>query len=368
MKRCAVIIKNGIKNLHPANFAMVMATGIISIAFEIIAFPIIAKALLALNLILYFSLCVTLIARALFFLPNLITDFRNLRHAFLFLTFVVGTNTIGMQLIIFYQATELAIILWFIALTGWLTCIYFIFLDFISLQEKSTPSETVNGTTLLIVVSIVSLVLLGIHLLDATGIDANYAFYFLLGLWILSFILYLIIAVLLLKLLFFRRFELDNWNAPYWICMGAAAIITLAGSEFTIRMPISPAWESIQITVLWMTVFAWGIGTLWIPYLLLMDTRQFTHMDIETSAPVWIKIFPWSRLAFGNQYHAYEPSSWSRVFPMGMYMASTLFLVKTTNLDSLAIIPQYWGWFALLTWTLTFIGMLRVTTASIGRF
>lgn len=121
MKRCSVIL-NGIKGFHPAYFAMVMATGIMSIAFEAMAFPGIAKALFILNLIFYLTLCTILAVRIIFFQPDLMADLRTLQRAVLFLTFVVGTNTIGMQFVIFQQSTVEAILLWLVALAGWLGC------------------------------------------------------------------------------------------------------------------------------------------------------------------------------------------------------------------------------------------------------
>ncbi len=359
MKQYDVIIKNSIRDFYPANFAMIMATGIVSIAFEMMSFPSVARLLFALNLLLYPTLCAILVARAVFFLPNLMADFKTLQHAFLFLTFVVGTNTIGTQLMIFCQATGLAVLLWLIAVTGWLVCIYFILLNFIAMKGKFNILEIINGATLLIVVSTISISILGMRILDATDKHADYSYFVMVGLWVLGFVLYLVIIAPLIYRLFFRRFEPKNWSAPYWICMGAAAIIALAGSEFITRMPELPAWENIRGIVLCMTVFIWATGTLWIPYLLVMDVRKLIRLDTATSVPIWVKIFPWSRLAFGRQHHAYEISSWSRVFPMGMYMASTLLLTNATDFESLVIISQYWGWLVLLIWSLTFVGMLR---------
>lgn len=358
MKWRSCIIGDGIRNFHPAYFAMVMATGIMSIAFEAMAFPGIARVLFALNLVFYLILCTILIVRMVLFLPDLMVDLRTLRRAMLFLTFVVGTNTIGVQLVTFYQATGLAFLLWLIALIGWLVCIYFILLDFIPLRGKPLYGIA-NGATLLIVVSTVSVSLLGVRLLEATGVHAGYVYFIVASFWALAFVLYLIIVTFLIYRLFFQRFETSEWEAPYWICMGATAIITLAGAELIMRMPVLSAWQGIWLAVLWMTVFAWIIGTMWIPYLLVMDILKFTRAGIAASAPLWIKTFPWARLAFGRQYHAYDPPSWSRIFPMGMYTASTLSLAKVTSFDSLAIISHYWGWFALLIWSLTLIGMLR---------
>ncbi len=359
MKQYNVVIKNSIRDFYPANFAMVMATGIVSIAFEILGSPGVARLLFAVNLLLYLTLCSILVARVVFFLPNLVADFKILQRAFLFLTFVVGTNTIGTQLTIFCQATGLAILLWLMAMTGWLICIYFILLNFIAMKGKFSILEIINGTTLLIVVSIISISILGMRILDTTDKHPDYSYFVMVGLWVLGFVLYLIIIVPLLYRLLFGRFEPKDWSAPYWICMGAAAILALAGSEFITRMPELPAWKNIREIVLYMTVFIWITATLWIPYLLIMDARKLIRLDTADPMPIWVKIFPWLRLTFGRQHYAFEISSWSRVFPMGMYMASTMLLTNATDFESLVIISQYWSWLVLLIWSLTFVGMLR---------
>lgn len=367
MKQCRTIVSNEIKDFHPAYFAMVMATGIVSIAFEWMAFPYIARALFALNLVLYLILCAVLAARAWLFFPNLMADLRTLQRAWLFLSFVVGTNTLATQLVIFQQARDLAIILWFMALIGWVVCLYFILSGFRS-KRKKPVYETVNGATLLIVVSTVSVALLGFRLMDAAAPYAGCAYLAAWMLWISSFVLYLFIVSLLIYRLFFRPFPPEDWKAPYWICMGAVAIITLAGSKFVVYMPAGAPWEGMRETTLWITLLAWIIGTCWIPYQMIMDIRNFIAVDIAASTPLWIKVFPWSRLAFGRQYHSYDPSSWSRVFPMGMYTACTLTLAKATGFESLNIISRCWGAFALLIWSLTFIGMLRAVIALRFRF
>ncbi len=352
------IISYHIKNFHPASFAMVMATGIMSIAFETMAFPGIARVLFALNSVFYLVLSAFLLTRVVFFLPDLMADLGVLRRALLSLTFVVGTNTIGMQLILFHQAVSLVIFLWFTALTAWFVCSYFILSDFIGMREKSL-CETVSGATLLIAVSATSIALLGITLLNAMHMSDGFTYLAAGGFWFLGFVSYLIIIALLTYRLFFRSSDPVNWEAPYWICMGAAAIITLTGSEFVTRMGLPPTWDNLRETVLWMTVFAWIIGTAWIPYLLFRDIQKFTRTDTSRPTPFWIKTFPWLKLTFGKECHAYDPSLWSRVFPMGMYTASLLSLMSATGYEFLAIISQYWGWFALLVWFLTLIGMLR---------
>jgi tellurite resistance protein TehA-like permease len=358
MSRYWAIISKGVKHFHPSYFAMVMATGIVSIAFEEMAFPAIARTLFVLNLVFYLVLCIVLVARIAFFRQDLVADLLTLRRTWLFLTFVVGTNTIGTQLLIFEQAATLATFLWLIALAAWVACIYSIIFNFAS-QPSKPLHEIVNGATLLVVVSTVSVALLAIRLLDIAATPPGYIYFAAAAFWILGFILYLFILPLVSYCLFCRHLALEDWDSPYWICMGAPAIITLAGAELVTHLPLLPSWEGTRDTVLWLTMFSWVVGTLWIPYQLIMDIRKFTHTGITGSTPVWVKTFPWCRLAFGRQHHVYDPPSWSRVFPMGMYAACTLSLAKAAGLQSLAVIPQYWAWFALLVWALTSIGAFR---------
>lgn len=182
MTYCWVFIQNGIRNFYSANFAAVMATGIVSIAFEMMGFPSVAKLLFTLNLLLYLILLAILVARAMFFQPNFVADLKTLQRAFPFLTFVVGTNIVGTQLIFFGESASLAILLWFIAVICWFVCIYFLLLDLCAMRTKRGILEIINGTTLLIVVSTVSISILGMHLLNVTDRHADHHYLVLIGL------------------------------------------------------------------------------------------------------------------------------------------------------------------------------------------
>ncbi|MDP7246473.1 MAG: tellurite resistance/C4-dicarboxylate transporter family protein, partial [Planctomycetota bacterium] len=178
--------------------------------------------------------------------------------------------------------------------------------------------------------------------------------------WAMGFILYLIVITLVTYRLLFRKMEPKDWTGPYWICMGAVAITTLAGSNLVMNISDYPIMAALSSTTLVITFLAWAIGLWWIPIQIFMDIWSLTKVNISGKAPSWIKIFPWLRLGFGSKnYHFYEPLAWGRVFPMGMYTACTIALYKASDFEFLFLIPKYWGWFALIVWTLTFIGTMR---------
>src|SRR5688500_3325359 len=60
----ATVNDEGLAGLHPAYFALVMATGIVSIAAHLLEIPIVPKALFALNVVFYPALWGLTLARA----------------------------------------------------------------------------------------------------------------------------------------------------------------------------------------------------------------------------------------------------------------------------------------------------------------
>ena len=351
-------MREHIKNLHPASFAAVMATGIISIAFKQLGYNFIAIPLFAINSVLYSVLFCLLAARVLMFPTNFSNDLMHPKKGFALLTLIAGTNTFGMELVSF-NFIGLAKILWGIGLVCWLILLYSILINLIA--YKSEPIEkVVDGTTLLIVVSTQSVALLGSTLAGTFGTNSQLTLFLSWAFWASGFILYLIIITLVSYRLIFKTIEPKDWTGPYWICMGAAAITTLAGATLVTKFTSSTNWQDLIIFTKGITLMTWAIGSWWIPILLFMDVWSFSRSDSDISPkpPIWLKAFPWLRLAF-NKFNSYDTPSWGRVFPLGMYTVCTIALVKITPFGFLIVIPKYWGWFALAIWSLTFIGAIR---------
>ena len=61
------VISNTIKGLHPAYFALVMSTGIISVAAKLLGFTSIAYALFYINIVAYAILLPFLILRVILY-------------------------------------------------------------------------------------------------------------------------------------------------------------------------------------------------------------------------------------------------------------------------------------------------------------
>ncbi|WP_373090035.1 tellurite resistance/C4-dicarboxylate transporter family protein [Sneathiella sp.] len=352
------IFKSAIRKLHPSYFALVMGTGIVSIAFNTLGYSMLAYGLFYLNIGLYLILSGMAFSRLLFFPQDFITDIREPRHSWPYLTFIVGNNTIGAQFLIFWHATDLTWILWGLGFFFWIAFTYFILFSLV-IRRQTDIKDTIDGAILLVIVSTASVALLGVPLTDTLVANAPAFFFGMWSFWAVSLVLYLIIITCVFYRKLSRDFEPQDWNGSYWICMGAVAIVSLTGTELVHYMADKPAWEHFRDPTVILTCIAWAIGTWWIPYQIIMDIWSLTRVNLDVPATGWIRLFPWSRLAFGVKTHRYKPSDWARVFPMGMYTACTLGIAHMTGLTFLEKIPQIWSWLALLIWGLTFIGLLR---------
>lgn len=166
-----------------------MATGIVSITFDLLGFGVVAQPLFILNLLLFSVFCTLFVAKILLYPSELIAALRVLSQSWSFLAFVAGANTLGVQLILFSQANNLASVLWYGALLVWLICIGFIVFNALMSREK-----VIDSIMLLLTVSTVSIVLPGSYLLDAMD-GYIWCYVVLWGMWILGFILYLYIII-----------------------------------------------------------------------------------------------------------------------------------------------------------------------------
>lgn len=353
-------IAAGIRDLHPAYFAAVMSTGIVSLAFDGLGVGLVARALADLNLVLYTVLVALFGTRLLAFTGEMIADFHSGRR-WGYLTFVVGTNTVGVQTITFFGAPRVAATLWIVGAVVCVVLLTALYADWA--VSRTDTARSVDGTILLSTVALQSVAVLGIDLHGVVGHPLLR--YVSVGAWAAGFVFYLITITLVVYRLFAVGLEPREWTGPYWIMMGAVAITTLAGASIVSSLAALPGWDAVATGILAITVLAWSIGTMWIPFQLVLDVWKFRSLNVGSTVPAWITAFPWLRLGFGEEYHFYEPPAWGRTFPMGMYTACTLALAKIAPFGALAVIPHVWGWFALAVWALTFVGMARATVRGI---
>jgi hypothetical protein len=113
-----------VRDLPPNIFAVVMATGIVSLALQGAGYPFLAQALFWLNVALYAVLSVLLLSRLLRYRANLAADVGSHARAPGFFTLVAAPCVLGNQCVLLFGATVAGLTLWIVGITFWLVLTY----------------------------------------------------------------------------------------------------------------------------------------------------------------------------------------------------------------------------------------------------
>jgi tellurite resistance protein TehA-like permease len=330
-------MKKGILSFPPAYFAMVMATGIISLAAHAQHLAWVADGLFYLNLGLYPLFLLLLLTRVLRRFEEVKTELTSHEKGATYLALVAATCLLGNQLVLLRGQQALGLALWGFAGVCWVLLLYAFVLG-VTLRRQKPPLETgLGGNWLLLVVSTQSLAVLGAGLVPQLPGPAGVGELLVLGLFLLGSLFYVVLSTLLFYRLTFVRVEEEEIGAAYWICVGGSAITVLAGTALLPTLAAGSALAGVAGFVKGWTVLFWVASTWWIPIVAIL--RAWHHTQ--------------ARPAF-----SYQPAYWSMVFPLGMYAASTGRLAQVLALPALQPLSTAFLYMALLAWVLTLLGML----------
>ena len=328
-----------LSGLSPSYFALVMATGIVSIGAHLLHVPVVDVVLFAVNIGAYVVLWILTGLRLIRHRRSLLDDLTNHRRALGFLTIVAGTCVLGAQMIVIAHDYAIATGLLIVGGALWVVLVYTIFAALTIKPDKPSLAEGINGGWLLAVVATqaiaVLIALLSAHWHQPLRLHANFV---ALSMWLWGGMLYIWIISLIFYRYVFFRFAPDDLAPPYWINMGAMAISVLAGSLLISDAPAAPFLESLRPFLEGFTVFYWATGTWWIPMIAIL--------------PAW-------RYGYRRLPLEYDPLYWGAVFPLGMYAVGTFRMADAMSLGFLDFIPHIFFWTALVAWLATFAGLAR---------
>jgi len=332
-----------IATLFPGYFAMVMATGIISVGASQYHIDWLADLLYVIAAGAYIVLAVLLAMRIVRYWDRFAADVTAHAKGFAFLTAVAATNVLAAASITVHGWFDLGWVLWWTGNVLWVVFAYTTLIAVVLKADKPGLAAGINGTWFLLTVSTESVAV--VAALQLTRTDSDLQAFTALAAFGLGLVLYLIVMTMVFLRWTFQPLDPAEADPPAWIAAGAVAITVLAGSNLLLVAPKSPRLERVAPFIEGVVTLAWATATFWFPLMIAIG--------------VWRHLI--RRLPL-----RYHPSYWALVFPLGMYGAATYRMRAATHLEALGWLPAFTLGIALVAWTITFLGLLH-HLASRGR-
>ena len=328
-------VRGAVQSLNPGYFALVMATGIVSIAMQNRHIYPVSVALLWLTGLEYAVLVVLYLWRLAAFRTAVLADLSDPARAFGYFTFVAATDVLGTRLAI-DQHHVVALILLAVGWLAWLVLGYVVPWTAVLGHSRRPVLQNANGTWFIWVVASQSIAVLAAAL--EPGVSSGRRELALLAVfsWSIGVFLYAAAGIFVAARMLLYPLRPADLTPPYWVAMGATAITVLAGARI-VQMADAPMVAATRGLIAGASVIFWAFGTWLIPPLV--------------AAGIWRHVIHRIPLR-------YEPALWSVVFPLGMYGVAGHYLGQADQLPLVQTIGADESWVALTAWILTFVAML----------
>lgn len=329
-------VREAVRTLHPGYFALVMATGIMSLAMTYHRVHALSVVLLWMAGSAYVLLVVLTVVRMVTARGEFMADLTDPSRGFAMFTFVAATCVVGTRL-----AADghygLAFTLLAIGWVAWMVLGYVVPWTAVLGQAVRPVLRSANGTWFIWVVASQSVAVLAAVLQPEIAEGRPELALLAVFSWSVGIFLYGAAGIFVaIRMLVYPLLPADL-TPPYWVAMGATAITVVAGARI-VEMADAPMVAATRGLIAGTSVFFWAFGTWLIPPLIAAGIWRH-----------WVHHIPLR----------YDATLWSIVFPLGMYGVGGHYLGQADQLPIVERIGYVESWIALAVWALVFVAMLR---------
>ena len=328
-------VRAAVQGLAPGYFALVMASGIISVGAKLKGFDAISTVLLIVCIAGFIILLGLTLWRFVAYRDAINDDFLDPARAFGFFTFVAGTNVLGVRLGMDGHYVVTALLLG-LAGTAWLVLGYVVPWTAVLRKVDRPVVATANGSWFIWVVASQSVAIAAATIEPVFVTGRRELAVLAVMSWSIGVFLYAATAMIVTLRLMLYSWTPEELTPPYWVSMGALAITVLAGARI-VEMADAPMVAVTRDLVAGVAVVFWAFATWLIPVLV---------------AAGW-----WRHRLHGVPLR-YEATLWSVVFPLGMYAVAGIYLGEADKLPLVAAIGSAALWIALAAWLAVTLAML----------
>jgi len=337
-------VGRAVEGLTPGYFALVMASGILSVGMSLEDHAAPSRLLLAVCAAAFVVLLVLTAWRFVAYRGAVVGDFLDPRRAFGFFTFVAGTNVLGVRLGMAGHPGATGVLL-AVAGPAWLVLGYVVPWTAVLGPQARPVLATANGTWFIWIVASQSVAAAAASVEPVVGQGRRELALLAVVSWSVGVFLYAAAGICVALRLMLYEFGPEELTPPYWVAMGAMAITVLAGARI-VEMADAPMVDATRGLIAGLAVVFWAFATWLIP--MLVAAGWWRH--VSRHVPL-----------------RYEPTLWSIVFPLGMYAVAGIYLGDADHLPLVHAVGEAELWVALALWVVVFGGMVLHVTRSLLR-
>ena len=340
--RVAHRLTRAVESLTPGYFALVMASGIISVGMRLEGFELLSTLLLVVCAAAFLTLLALTTWRFLAFRSAVNDDFMDPRRAFGFFTFVAGTNVLGVRRRLegWYAATAGLLV---VSGLAWLVLGYVVPWTAVLGRQDRPVVVTANGTWFIWVVASQSVAVAAATIEPVLEPMRRELALLAITSWSVGVFLYAAAGLLVSLRLMLYPFGPEELTPPYWVSMGALAITVLAGARI-VEMADAPMVDVTRELIAGLAVVFWAFATWLIP--VLVAAGWWRH--VSRKVPL-----------------RYEATLWSIIFPLGMYAVAGIYLGQANSLPVVGMVGRIELWVAFAAWSFVFVAMARHVVNSV---